>query len=112
MNFLDAAYNILKQAGQPLHYIEISNRALSAGLLDTKGQTPEASMGSRLYVDTKRPDFRFLRVSRNIFGLLEAQSSEISQRINTINSQTRTELRKRLMEMPPERFETLIGLLL
>lgn len=40
MNFLDAAYEILKQAGKPLHYIEITNRALSAGLLDTKGQTP------------------------------------------------------------------------
>ncbi len=112
MNFLDAAYEILKKADKPLHYIEITNRALSAGLLDTKGQTPEASMGSRLYVDTKRPDSRFRRVSRNVFGLIEAQSSEISQRIDIINLQTRSELRKRLMEMPPKRFETLIGLLL
>ena len=38
MNFLDAAYEILEQAREPLHYIEITNRALSKGLLDTKGQ--------------------------------------------------------------------------
>lgn len=112
MKFLDAAYEILKQAGTPLHYVEITKLALSGGLLETQGQTPEASMGSRLYVDTKRPDSRFSRVKRNIFGLVEGQSNEISQRINTINLQTRAELRKRLTEMPPERFETLVGLLL
>lgn len=112
MNFLDAAYEVLRQAGKPLHYIEITNRALSAGLLDTKGQTPEATMGSRLYVDTKRPDSRFRRVSTNIFDLAGSQPSEISERIETLNLQTRTELRKRLMEMPPDRFETLIASLL
>jgi restriction system protein len=85
MKFLDAAYEILKQAGTPLHSVEITKRALSAGLLETKGHTPEASMGSRLYVDTKRPDSCFRRVRGNIFALVEAQSSEISERINTIN---------------------------
>ena len=112
MNFLDAAYVILQQAKEPLHYIEITNRARSKGLLTTKGQTPEASMGSRLYVDTKRPDSRFRRVSRNVFALVEAPSSEISQRIGTLNLQARAELRKRLLQMPPDRFESLIGLLL
>lgn len=112
MNFLDAAYEILKQAGEPLHFVEITNRALAAGLLDTKGKTPDASMGSRLYVDTKHPNSRFRRVSRNVFVLAEVQSPEISQRIDTINNQTRSELRKRLMEMSPDRFEALIGELL
>lgn len=112
MNFLDAAYKILSQANQPLHYTEITLRALKAGILDTKGQTPDASMGSRLYVDTKRPNSRFRRVSRGVFTLTEAASSDISQRIATINRQTRAILRKRLMEMPPERFEGLIAELL
>jgi len=30
MTFLDAAYEVLKQAGQPLHHAEIVNRALAA----------------------------------------------------------------------------------
>jgi restriction system protein len=112
MNFLNTAYEILKQAHEPLHYAEIAKRGLDAGLLDTKGQTPEASMGSRLYVDTKRPGSRFRRVSRGVFDLTEGQPSEISQRIDAINQQTRAELRKRLLQMPPDRFEALIGELL
>jgi len=112
MNFLDAAHRILAQAKGPLHYTEITSRALEAGILDTKGQTPDASMGSRLYVDTKRPNSRFRRVSRGVFALTETPSSDISQRITNINRLTRNVLRKRLMEMSPKRFEGLIAELL
>lgn len=112
MKFLDAAYEILSRAKQPLHYTDITSQALANGILDTKGQTPEATMGSRLYVDTKRPNSRFRRVSRGVFGLAETQPSDIAHRINTINRQTRTELRKRLMQIPPDRFEALMGELL
>jgi len=69
-------------------------------------------MGSRLYADTKRPNSRFRRVSRSVFALAEVASSDISQRITTINRQTRNTLRKRLMAMPPERFEGLVAELL
>lgn len=84
MNFLDTAYEILKQAGKTLHYIEITRRGQTAGILDSKGQTPEASMGSRLYVDTKRAISRFRRVSRGVFALAEPPVSDISQRIADI----------------------------
>lgn len=112
MNFLDAAYQVLSQNKAPLHYTEITARALEAEILDTEGRTPEASMGSRLYVDTKRSNSRFKRVSRGTFGLAEAVSSDISQRIAIINRHTRKTLQKRLAEMPPERFEGLIAELL
>lgn len=112
MTFLDAAYEILKQAGRPLHYTDIAARALAAGLLDTRGQTPEATMGSRLYVDTKRPGSRFQRVGRGVFALAEPQPGDIAQRIDALNRRVRTELRKRLLQMLPDRFEALIGELL
>lgn len=112
MNFLDAAFQVLTQAQTPLHYTEIARRALEAEILTTRGQTPEASMGSRLYVDTKRSNSRFKRVSRGVFALVETAPSDISQRIQSINQQTRKNLRKRLLEMPPERFEALVAELL
>jgi restriction system protein len=112
MNFLDTAYEVLNQVKKPLHYIEIARQGLANGLLDTQGQTPEASMGSRLYMDTKRPDSRFRRVSRGVFALAAGQPSDISQRIETINQQTRHELHQRLLKMPPDRFEVLISQLL
>jgi len=112
MTFLDAAYEILKQAGEPLHHTEIAQRALAAGLVDTRGQTPEATMGSRLYVDTKRRDSRFRRDRRAVFALVQPQPSDIAWRIDDLNRGVRSELRKRLSEMPPDRFEALIGELL
>lgn len=112
MNFLDTAYEVLKQADKPLHYLEITRRGQAAGLLDTQGQTPGASMGSRLYMDTKHPTSRFRRVSRGVFALAAGQPSDISQRIETINQQTRHELHQRLLKMQPDRFEVLISQLL
>jgi len=112
MNFLDAAHEILGQAKQPLHYSEIASRALAAGLLDTSGQTPEATMGSRLYVDTKRPGSRFRRAGRGVFALAPTQAGEIAERIDALNRHTRAELRRRLMSIPPDRFEALMGELL
>ncbi len=112
MNFLEAAFTILNQAKQPLHYTDITQQALVAGILDTQGQTPEASMGSRLYVDTKKPDSRFKRVKRGVFGLAENQPAGIVQRIEILNQQTRAELRQRLFKIPPDRFEVLISQLL
>ena len=112
MNFLDAAYEVLREAKEPLGYIEITNRALSKKILDTKGQTPEATMGSRLYVDTKRPNSRFKRVNRNFFTLTDIQSPTIGQDIGTVNKRIRSELHGRLMQMLSARFEALIGELL
>jgi len=76
MTFLDAAHEILKQAGQPLHYREITRRALERRLIETKGKTPEATMNAQLAVNIKRaeeggPPSPFVRVGRGVFGLRE-----------------------------------------
>jgi restriction system protein len=76
MTFLDAAYKILIEAGQPLHYREITRRALEQGLIESKGQTPEATINAQLAVNTKRaeeggPLSRFVRVGWGVFGLRE-----------------------------------------
>jgi len=41
MQFKDAEYEILKKAGKPLHYNEITDLALAAGQLVTSGLTPQ-----------------------------------------------------------------------
>ncbi len=113
MNFLEAAYHILKEAGQPLHYTEIAQRALAQQLILPKGQTPEATMGSRLYVDTKKAGSRFRRVSKGHFGLAaRTQADGISSRVQAINRQTRQQLHALILDMPADRFEALIGELL
>lgn len=54
MTYLDAAHTILKAAGQPLHSEEITQAALAQKLISPQGLTPEATMASRLYTDTKQ----------------------------------------------------------
>lgn len=45
-SFTDSAEKILEQYGEkrPMHYRAITVKALELGILDTQGQTPEASM--------------------------------------------------------------------
>ena len=113
MNFLDAAYQVLKESGKPLHYTEINQRALAQQLITPKGQTPAATMGSRLYTDTKKPETRFKRFSKGYFGLAErSQADGIASRVNAINQNTRQQLHKLLRDMPADRFEALVGELL
>lgn len=52
--YLEAAYGILKEADQPLHYKEITERALAQNLIQPSGLTPDAIMSSRLYTDSKQ----------------------------------------------------------
>jgi len=51
--FKQSAIEILKKAGTPLHYTEITRLALESGILETEGATPEATMGAQLIMDVK-----------------------------------------------------------
>ena len=54
MNVQDAAIQVLKEAGKPLHAKEIAKRIIEAGLWVAKGKTPEATVSARLYSDIKK----------------------------------------------------------
>lgn len=61
MQFKDAAYIILKKAGQPLHYKEIAARAWQARLLKNRRRALEFAMGDLLYFGNINPESRFYR---------------------------------------------------
>ena len=46
--FKQSAIEILKKAGTPLHYTEITRLALESSILETEGATPEATMNARI----------------------------------------------------------------
>lgn len=73
-----------------LGFLRIKNNLNIAHFSD---ETPEATMGSRLYTDTKQPDSRFRRIDKNIFSLKEMLSSDIAQRVDSINRKTRSKLK-------------------
>jgi len=113
MHFKDAAYVILKQAGTPLHYNEITERALRQGILGTSGKTPSSSMGALLYTDTLKENSRFRRGDqKGTFALRAEKPTNIQKQINAISADVKKTLRKRLHQMEPQKFESLVKLLL
>jgi len=68
--FKSIAYQILKEAGKPLHSKEITKQALRRGLV-TDGKTPEATMNALLVVDinTKKEKSRFIKTAPSTFAI-------------------------------------------
>lgn len=70
-SFKDIAYQILKDAGKPLHYKEITERAIKTGLLKSEGKTPWATMNAQLAVDIKNKgeESRFHRAEPGMYAV-------------------------------------------
>lgn len=58
MTFTEAAVEVLRRAGKPLHFKEIAELALKDNLLSHVGQDPEVTMGQRLAAMAKREEDR------------------------------------------------------
>ena len=58
MTFTEAAVEVLRRAGRPLHYKEIAEQAIKENLLSHVGQDPEVTMGQRLAAMAKRDEER------------------------------------------------------
>lgn len=72
-SFKELAYQILKDAGRPLHSKEITKIAVERGWLKTAGKTPEATMNAQLVVDinSKKERSRFKKSGKSTFALNE-----------------------------------------
>ena len=71
MSFAQAAAAVLEKSGAPLHYREITKRALEDEMIETEGKSPAASMNAVLAVALKRKgeQCRFVRTAPGTFGL-------------------------------------------
>jgi restriction endonuclease Mrr len=120
MTYLDAALRVLNEApgGGPLHYREITDRAIEQGYLRTAGKTPWQTMGARLYVAIKEDDAagkpaRFIQSGRGSFQLSQkGPSAGIDRLVADARLSTREALLARLKEISPTRFEQVVGQLL
>jgi len=78
VSFTDAAYQLLKESGEPRHYRWLTEEALRRGWITTAGKTPADTMYAVLYTEIKkgipgkRPS-RFIKTGRDMFGLAECE---------------------------------------
>jgi hypothetical protein len=73
MTFIEAAAEVLRQAGKPLHYKEITELAIAGNLLSHVGKTPEVTMSHRLTSAIKKDDkdIPIVKIKPGVFALRE-----------------------------------------
>ncbi len=118
-SFTDCAQKVLEVFGgkKPMHYKEITEKALRKGWLVTGGKTPEATMYAQVITEIKRQQKRgerprFVQHGRGYVGLSQWMGRGLAFQIEQHNQQVRKALRERLLAMKPGEFEELISQLL
>ncbi|MCL2725687.1 MAG: HTH domain-containing protein [Polyangiaceae bacterium] len=73
MTFTEAAAEVLRMVGKPLHYKDITELAIEKNLLSHVGKSPEVTMGARLAALLKKDDKEnpIVRVRPGVFALRE-----------------------------------------
>ena len=119
LSFTDCAQKVLEEFGgkKPMHYKEITEKALQKGWLMTGGKTPEATMYAQVITEIKRQQKRgerprFVQHGRGYVGLSQWMGHGLAFQIEQHNHHVRKALRERLLVMKPGEFEELISQLL
>jgi len=118
-SFSDAAEKVLLLHGnrQPMHYREITAKALEMNWLNTQGKTPEATMYTQILGEVERlkrraEQPRFVLHGKGLVGLSRWMSYGLAFEIEQHNKKVREALHKRILTMEPVAFEELIARLL
>ena len=85
MTFKEAAVKVLAEAGEPLHYRELTDRIVKQALVQTTGVTPDATLNALVSVDLKREgdDGQFVRTRRGFIGLRNWSNEDLGEREGT-----------------------------
>ncbi|HSW47348.1 MAG TPA: HTH domain-containing protein, partial [Phycisphaerae bacterium] len=118
-SFTDAAEMVLEKCGdkKPMHYREITQKALELEWIVTEGKTPEATMYAQILMEVNRYQTRgeqprFVRRRGGYVSLSRWMGEGLTLEIEQHNKRVREELHKTLLAMDPTAFEELIGRLL
>src|SRR5260221_9011350 len=88
MTFTDAAREVLRQMGRPLHYKEITELAIEKNLLSHVGKSPEVTMGARLAATLKKggDENPLVRVKPGVFALREWDDATIRAGLDALRT--------------------------
>lgn len=118
-SFSDCAEKILLlfSGNAPMHYRDITNKALQLGWLKTEGLTPDASMYAQILTEIQRREKqgkipRFEKLGNGMVGLTIWKSTGLERHIDSFNDKQRKTLMERMMQLNPKDFEELITTLL
>lgn len=119
LSFAEDAQKVLEECSghDPLHYRDITKKALESGWLVSCGKTPELTMYAQVVAAIKRQKMRgerplFVRHEHGYFGLSLWTGNGLAFQIEQHNQHVRKALLDRLLKMTPAAFEELVSWLL
>lgn len=119
LSFTNAAEKILAQFGdkKPMHYRDVTDKALELNLLNTEGKTPEATMYAQILTEINRSrkrgkQPRFVQHGKGYVSLSQWMGRGLVFEIEKHNREVCKKLHKSLFALKPAEFEELIGQLL
>lgn len=118
-SFIECAKKVLREFGakQPMHYRDITSKAIEQGWLVSSGETPAASLNAQIGTDirkrrsTHKPQV-FVQHGKGYIGLAEWMSRGIRFQADEHNKSVMSKMLKRLHSISPTDFENLIRTLL
>lgn len=89
MTFTEAAVEVLRLSGKPLHYKKITEIAIEKNLLSHVGKTPETTMSSRLATMVKkdRGDAPIVKVKPGVFALRDSPEDAAEEEPTAVESE-------------------------
>src|SRR5215813_8245500 len=101
MTFTEAAAEVLRLAGKPLHYKEITELAIEKNLLSHVGKSPEVTMGARLAALLKKSSKEnpLVRVKPGVFALREWSDETIKAGLTEKSAAVQAEAAPRAAEV-------------
>lgn len=113
MSLPDAIINVLKDAGKPLHYHDITKRIRKRGLWETTDSKPWAQVNAVMSAEIKhkRASSRFARAGRGVYRLnLDATDTQLGTKphgpaLNSANESTPGHQEKLFLEQRVDRIE-------
>ena len=119
LSFNDATEQVLEKFSdkKPMHYRDVTDKALALGLIQTTGKTPAATLYAQVIQEIQRRTRqgerpRFVQHGKGYIGLSKWMSTGLAFQIDQHNEQVRKQLLEGLGKMAPADFESLIGALL
>src|SRR5262245_55517062 len=104
MTFTDAAVEVLRLVGRPLHYKKITELAIERNLLSHVGKTPEVTMSSRLATMVKRDrgEVPIIKVKPGVFRLREFNEEQLADLSGDVDELPEVEVDNEQKNAAPE----------
>lgn len=85
MSLQDIVFETLKANGTPMSAKAIAAAVLASGKWSSTGQTPDATIGARLYMDIKKlgTNSRFVKAGKGLFGLSGVTDHSAPAKVNS-----------------------------